>query len=250
MKWKVMISATLICMIAISAWILCPENEIIKNIVMSIIAAYIFYFPIEFIPSLIRDYEERPAHIVAYRHLQLLLIRVDDIAITMYNAASKGTSHLEETLVLEEFYDAEFMKKYIENGDLKKLSKIRAFDGRKLTYSESLIYNWKQILEMTSALLMMPIVQGNEKLLYELNYLITESIFKTIFDMGSVVNISDISPECFYGLNQIGSNAQKNHMDNIMQLHYLANDYYKELKKYKRNDKYKGMIVEPNFFKE
>lgn len=54
---------------------------------MSIIAAYIFYFPIEFVPSLLRDYEKRPSQIIAYRRLQLLLVRLDDIAITMYNAA-------------------------------------------------------------------------------------------------------------------------------------------------------------------
>lgn len=53
-----------------------------------------------------------------------------------------------------------------------------------------------------------------------------------------------------YGLNQIGDDVQKNIFDNILQLHYLANKYYKKLEKYKENCKYKGMINKPIFYKE
>lgn len=87
MKWKVLAGGTIISVCASVIWRLYPNNQVISSIVMSIIAAYIFYFPIEFVPSLLRDYEKRPSQIIAYRRLQLLLVRLDDIAITMYNAA-------------------------------------------------------------------------------------------------------------------------------------------------------------------
>ena len=74
MKWKVLVGGTVISVCAVTVWRLYPDNQIISGIVMSIIAAYIFYFPIEFVPSLLRDYEKnrrRLLHIDDYNYYWL-----------------------------------------------------------------------------------------------------------------------------------------------------------------------------------
>ena len=250
MKWKVLAGGTIISVCASVIWRLYPNNQVISSIVMSIIAAYIFYFPIEFVPSLLRDYEKRPSQIIAYRRLQLLLVRLDDIAITMYNAAENTKVEPEKTMRLEEFYEPNFLESYIKKVNLKEHSNVSAFDGRTLTYCESIISSWNVVFELASNLLMMPVVQEDAELMFQLNYLVTESVLHTIFDLSKNMDISDIRPECYYGLNQIGDDVQKNMFDNILQLHYLANKYYKKLEKYKENCKYKGMINKPIFYKE
>ena len=151
---------------------------------------------------------------------------------------------------LEEFYEPNFLESYIKKVNLKEHSNVSAFDGRTLTYCESIISSWNVVFELASNLLMMPVVQEDAELMFQLNYLVTESVLHTIFDLSKNMDISDIRPECYYGLNQIGDDVQKNIFDNILQLHYLANKYYKKLEKYKENCKYKGMINKPIFYKE
>lgn len=250
MKWKVLAGGTIISACAVAVWRLYPNNQIISSIVMSIIAAYIFYFPIEFVPSLLRDYEKKTTQIIAYRRLQLLLTRLDDISITLYNASENTEFEPEKTMRLEEFYNPQFLKNHIKKANLRAKSNIMTYDGRKLTYCESAISSWNQVVELASNLLIMPVVQEDVELMFQLNYLVTESVLHMIFNLSKNMDISNIRPECYYGLNQIGDDVQINIFNNILQLHYLANKYYKKLEKYKENCKYKGMINKPIFYKE
>lgn len=171
--------------------------------------------------------------------------RFDEISEIIYNAIN-GKNYLEkmevETLVDCNIFAGvdELLISWIigrlENEDI----------GAKLNG----ISSWNVVFELASNLLMMPVVQEDAELMFQLNYLVTESVLHTIFDLSKNMDISDIRPECYYGLNQIGDDVQKNIFDNILQLHYLANKYYKKLEKYKENCKYKGMINKPIFYKE
>ena len=54
------------------------------------------------------------------------------------------------------------------------------YDGRKLTYCESAISSWNQVVELASNLLIMPVVQEDVELMFQLNYLVTESVLHMI----------------------------------------------------------------------
>lgn len=175
------------------------------------------------------------------------MVRLDDIAITLYNAAENTEVNPEKTMQLEEFYEPQFLESHIKKADLRKSSNVMTYDGRKLTYCESIISSWNQVYELASDLLIMPVVQEDVELLFQLNYLINESILHTIFNLSKNIDISNIKPECYYGLNQRGTDAQTNVFKNIIKLHHLANKYYKKLEKYKQ---YKDMINKPVFYKQ
>ena len=103
----------------------------------------------------------------------------------------------------------QIFRKLYKKVNLKEHSNVSAFDGRTLTYCESIISSWNVVFELASNLLMMPVVQEDAELMFQLNYLVTESVLHTIFDLSKNMDISDIRPECYYGLNQIGDDVQK-----------------------------------------
>jgi len=245
MKWKVLFLASVVCLGGIGLLCLWEDNDISSGIAMSIIAAYVFYFPIEFIPSLLRDWEKRPAQVLAYRRLQLLLVRLDGIFIEVYKDA-KGDPNLnpEKDMALEQFYDPDCMKTYMKDFDMRKKSRVQSPQGL-LSYYEYGRSNWKQVSELAQSLLQMPTVQEDIDFMYEISYLITDNNLQTIFSLATWLDVSNVDCATYLGVNQIGESSQIRTFNNILNLHRIANKYYCRLKKHK---KFKGIVVEPYFF--
>lgn len=246
MKWKVFFLASVVCLGGIGLLWCWGNNAVVSGIAMSIIAAYVFYFPIEFIPSFLREWEKLPAQVLAYRRLQLLLVRLDDIFIAVYKA-TKGdsTPSPEKNMTLEQFYDPASMKAYMDGFDMSQESKVQSPQGP-LSYCQYGCSNWAKVSELAQSLLQMPIVQEDIDFMYEVSYLITDNNLQTIFSLATWLDISKFDCASYLGVNQIGNSSQIKTFNNILNLHRIANAYYCRLKKYK---KFNGVVYEPYFYK-
>lgn len=223
------------------------DHDLPKGIGMSIIAAYIFYLFLELVPSILRDWDSLPAKAIAYRRLQLLLVRLDDIFISTYKKAkNKEDTRPENEFQIEDFYNSSFLKNFMSGFDLSQESKVyEAFTMKPLTFANTIMSNWNDVNKYANALIQMPCVQNDIKLAYQLDFLLDNNTLSYIFGMSHMFNISKINFEGFLSLNQIGDVSQKNSLNNIIQLHEIAFKYYDLLKK---DDRFHSIVVAPNFY--
>lgn len=244
MKWKIFAMSTLACIIG--ALLVFTEGKIAEGIGMSIIAAYIFYIPIDFVPSLVKDWEKKPAKAISYRKLQLLLQRLDEIFISVYKAASKdATENPTSELRLEDFYNPDAMQTYMTNFDMQQKSHVHSAVSV-LSFYDYARSNWSQINELAH-----DIIQSNSMddvdLLFELNYLTSESTISHVFYADKIISMASIDCASYLGLNQRGSDSQKRTFENIIKLHQAANKYYNKLRRDKRC---KAVLHPPIFYSD
>lgn len=250
---KVFKLSTAVCVI--SVLLLFCNNIIIQGIAMSVIAAYIFYLMIEFIPSLLRAYENLPAMATTYRHLQLLLLNLDGIFLEAYKEVSgRGSSDprvyqdVDLGVEYKTFFEKQFLFGVLNNFDLLKVSK-RA--GKNQIYMESFIEKWRNIDRHVYEISKTSYINNNELLRYSLDYLIKESHMAVAFAIylegrpgAWLVQVNFAS---ILGFDQSGTSWDEVGVQNIKQIHEIAFQMYDILKK---DERVKNIIFRPDFYKE
>ena len=242
--WLIFVLSCIFCIIG--GGLLFFNNELATGIGLSIIAAFIFYIPLQFIPSLVSDYKKKTAQAIAYRKLQLLLFNLDSFFVSVYNKVKNAEDEkIEKTMTAEEFYSPEFLVPILKGFDLGQDSNISSFQGGQLTYFQSLNSNWHHILNLSNALTQMPIVQEDVQLLYDISYLAEDSSLSNIFKISHMLDVSKFDLSCYLSLNQIGEQCQIEMYRNLVSLHKVANEWYRKLRKCKR---VRGIVYPPHFF--
>ena len=216
-----------------------------RGIGMSIIAAYMFYILIELVPSIIRDWETLPAKAMAYRRLQILLVKLDDIFVSAYmKAMNCQDGHPEQRMKLHEFYDPSFMVTFMNGFDLTQESGIIDWNEQQVSFLNLFKSRWVEIQACATTISQAQSVQDDIDLLFEVDYLISENSLATVFRLTNVPNMV-IGFENFLSLNQIGDSHQVNTFNNIIKLHQIAFRYYDMLKKDKR---FSSIVFKPHFY--
>mgnify|MGYP007123243955 FL=1 len=234
------------------------DNNIIQGIAMSVIAAYIFYFMIEFIPSLLRAYENLPRVAVAYRHLQLLLLNLDTIFLEAYKEVSgRGSDDprvdqdIDLGVDIDTFFEKELMLEVLDKFDLDKKTKV--IDSNQ-TYIESFIIKWKAVNRCSQKLLKTRHVKNHDVLEDTVNYLIKDSMISSVFKLymrgstsAKAVNLNFISILGLMRLNEDEIHWHEPSIRNIKELHEIAFQMYDILKK---DERFKNIVFRPYFYKE
>ncbi len=230
MTWQIFICSTGVVIIGLLVVLFC-KNTILQGIGMSIIAAYIFYIPLELVPSVMRDREKLPSKVVAYRKLQGLLSRLDGMFISPYVKSIDPNAHspkLDDKITLTEFYNPDFMASFMTGFDLLQDSYVHNIVNLKpFSFREFLSIQWRDIRELSNSLLQLPIVQEDSTLAFHIEYLISDSMIKLVLEDAHVNNFAF---ESLLSLNQKGIASQKLLFDRIIKLHEIAFKYYDELK--------------------
>lgn len=241
--WLIFVLSCIFCIIG--GGLLFFNNEITTGIGLSIIAAFIFYIPLQFIPSLVSDYKKKSAQATAYRKLQLLLVNLDGFFVSVYNKVKNAEDEkIEKTMTADKFYSPEFILPILKNFDLRQASDISTIEGGNLTYFQSLSSSWNQILKLSNTLIQMPIVQEDTQLLYDISYLADDSSLSDIFKIAHMVDVSQFDLSCYLSLNQIGERCQVEMYRDLVSLHKITSEWYRKLKKCK---KVSGIVYPPYF---
>ena len=108
MIWGIFICCTIVTSAAIPLLFL-SQCTVLQGIAMSIVAAYIFYIIMQFIPTLVENYKKRSFMAIAYRKLQIMLNRLDALFIDPYKKVKCMGLSEKIDLTLESFFDKEFL---------------------------------------------------------------------------------------------------------------------------------------------
>lgn len=252
---KVFVLSTVVCAISILCMFWFCDNNIVQGIAMSVIAAYIFYLMIEFIPALTRAYENIPSMAIVYRHLQLLLLNLDGIYLEayeeIYNLKStnpRSNQDMDLGVDFKTFFEKQFLFGILNYFPLLKMSKII---GQNRPYIELFIDRWQRVSRHAVAILNTPYSYNDELLKYALNYLIIESSMAVTFDFYMKgrpgawplhVNFASI-----LGFDPKGISWDEPTMESIKQLHESAFKMYDFLKK---DERVRHIVCRPDFYKE
>lgn len=241
MIWWVFLGCSIVTGIFIP-FIFFAQNIIIQNIALSIISAYIFYLFLEFIPSLIKRYDDYALMASCYRKLQLMLNRLDNLFLEPYKKTHM--SHDINTLNLEKFFNKNSLS-FLVNFDLSQDSNSVGLENfqLKLPFSQYLLNEWKECKFYAQKILQNPYVQTNPKLYYEIQYILYESSICKYFYISEQYN-SHIDYGQVLALNSSPENIEK-HIQNIIKIHKIAFKLYDNLKNKKRFEN----IIKPKFYK-
>lgn len=224
-------------------------SAMINNVSYSIIAAYIFYLINDVIPNIIKFYDNKKRNkiimSITYRKLQLLLASFDGIFLETY----KGIHKVDYKGNLYDFFNLEFLIKLVDNFDLRNESNTVAIDkaGNQIKLNcETHFYNtWRKIKDLGQNLLSTQYITKNEKLAYEVEFLLSESSISTYFDY--------ISSDSNHTLTNIfpvdvktEKRTDKRWIECVINLHKIAFKMYDELKK----ENYLRNIFAPKFYNE
>ena len=238
---KLMLSA--IISIGIGVGLIIWGHNITISIGTSIIAAYIFYVFMEFIPALNTSRKEKLAWIVIYRHLQLLLSRLDDIILEAYKISTKEDV-LKSNLSISDVYDPNRIKDKFQNLSLGTQTGIIDFYSKPLTFYDYILVSWNEILTNANFILSIPIIQSDPSLVYEITYLIYESRLSVCLRFLNHCDLSKFMLYNFWMGKTFEDENENKTCTNIIKLHSIANSYYVKLAKIKSSD----IIFKPNFY--
>lgn len=226
MTWVIFIACTIITIIA--ACLLTCECEIIQGIAMSIIAAYIFYIIMEFIPALREERKKQSAMAITYRKLQLMLYCLDSLFVEPYCSV---VGH-EPKLSTDAFYEKEHLKTFLIGFDLTQNSDCVDASGHMLPYSIYFFNVWERCQKYANEALNTLYMQYDPELAYEVQYLLSDSSICHYF------NLYKLSLSTDYGniLSLIQENSKfcEQHLHNIKVLHKKIFNLYDRLKRSKK----------------
>lgn len=194
---------------------------------VSIIAAAIFFVFQTYIPAQKAEYLNRPSVAIAYRKLQLMLVRLDDLFVEPYKKITNTTS---VDLSVERFYHPEFLKDIFKKFDLTQDSPCAYMDNptKHMSFDVYLKTQWEQAKSFAKDALLTPYAQTDPELSYQLEALLSESLFDMFFDLRQNGQCIDYS--CVLSLNQPDTVICKNKLENIIALHKIAFSLYDTLK--------------------
>ena len=207
------------------------RHEWIKNVGYSIVAAYIFYLLNECTFNIINYFSRKKKRniikAIAYRKLQLLLCRLDDIFISIYEAKNKqkykGT--------LNELYQVDVLRRLTSNFCLLDKSDILCEEHngscRHLTYEEKLFSLWNDVKRYADELLNTQYIYFDYDLSYQIQYLVNDNFISTFFQ--KIYCFDKTHSLCLFipkGNREVIEDA----FNNIIKLHKIAFELYDCLK--------------------
>lgn len=242
MIWGIFIGCTSVTAASIPLLFLkcCP---ILQGIAMSIVAAYIFYIIMQFIPSLVEEHRKRSAMAITYRKLQLMLCRLDDLFVDPYNTVKGDSIGSKVALSIEEFYDKDFLISFLRGFDLNQNSNSQNGYTNKLeSYRDYLQGMWKECQRYGNEALNTPYLQNDAELAYQVQYLISDNAINSYFKY--LYALPQIDYQCVLALNQKDDEICTQSIINVIILHKQTFAMYEKLKRDKRFTN----IFKPSFY--
>lgn len=201
----------------------------------SIIASFFFYLMLEYFPMKNKEYQSVKADAVLYRHLQLLLVRLDEIFICPHKVLN--TEYAKSSCVsVDVFYSKsvqlEVMSKFNIDREIPYVH--RSFTSRKpIKYREFLYYNWNAITHYAHLILNNNRIYDNTDLYYELDYLINESMLAIMLNANGILPLMRCENICYLLYSDDASGNINNDLEkHIIKIHYLAFNMYEKLHEY------------------
>lgn len=242
MIWGIFIGCTIVTGASIPLLFL-DGCSILQGIAMSIVAAYIFYIIMQFIPSLLEEYRKRSAMAITYRKLQLMLCRLDDLFVEPYNTVKGNSIGSKVALSIEEFYEKDFLISFLHEFDLDQNSNCKnGYTNQLESYRTYLQGMWKECQKYGNEALNTPYLQNEAELAYQVQYLLSDNAIDSYFKYLSAIPCMDY--QCVLALNQKDDEICTQSIMNIIILHKKIFEMYDKLKK----DKRFANIFEPSFY--
>lgn len=204
-----------------------PWGELGYWISISVIAATIFFIFQTYIPAQKAEYINRPAVAIAFRKLQLMLVRLDDLIVEPY----KKVKNIDKVdMTVDCFFTSEFLNGIFDGFDLGQDSPC-AYENcleKHLPFKDYLISRWEETKSYAKDALLTSYAQTDPELSYQLEYLLSENSFDRTFKL--IQRGYPLNYACILSLNQPNSQFCKNKVENIVTLHKIAFSLYDILK--------------------
>lgn len=204
-----------------------PWGELGYWISVSVIAAAIFFVFQTYIPAQNAEYLNRPAVAITFRKLQLMLVRLDDLALTPYKKVKNVT---EIDMAVERFFDSQHLAGVFDGFDLSQDSPCvyENLPEKHLPFKDYFMLRWEEVKSLAKDALLTPYAQTDPDLSYQLEYLLSDNSFDIVFRLLQKGHPLDYA--CVFGLDQPDSELCKNNLENIKVLHKIAFSLYDTLK--------------------
>ena len=220
------------------------RDSILFGVGQSVIAAYVFYIFLDFFPQLFRSYNVSYQEKIVYDFLRMMLLRLDELFILPFQQV-----HTNRKLPpLKVFFSDEFLRSFILNFDSSTAhSNTEMYNPNgnhiEIPFIQYIRQKWNETQNYIRQLIIIPYVNENNELFYQLKYLNFNSWISQYFTLihtfqGDTINTPQGASRLPYYLligyhyNMDGGNKvvfDKTTAENIIKLHELAFEMYKRL---------------------
>ena len=193
------------------------------------------------------EFQNIKADAILYRKLQLLLVRLDNIFKQPHIVLNKQTCN---NISVEHFYSEKFQLQVLMTFSLDTqipsfCMKIGKDKFQKISYEELIFNHWKEIKDYSRDMINNNRIYDNVDLLYEIEYLINDSLLAIIMNKGLLINMKNKNDVSYLLYSSDGKGNVNNDFErHMIKLHHLAFDMYDKLNKFKIDS-----IAKPEFYK-
>lgn len=224
--WIRLIFSGIVC-IALGIALILTDYNVAVSIGTSIIAAFIFYIPMNFVPERIAYKKERPILMMMYRRLQYLLASLDDMILEAYKIAGKSVDI--NGVSVEYVYDPQRIRKSLRTLNTNSETSVMDYLMTKHWSFNELYYDkWKKVESFGREISQMSLPLEYNVLSSEIFHLLYESFLSVYFRDNLYVSIT-ISLDCLWVQIKEDDSLDSKTCDAIIKLHHLAFTYYDEI---------------------
>ena len=219
----------------------CYRISWLFGIGQSIIASFFFYLMLEYFPMRNKDYQNVKADAVLYRHLQLLLVRLDDIFICPHKVLKSETERV-YSMSVEEFYSKEFQLEVMNDFNLNSFVQ-NSIDNKPITYREYIYFCWNGIKQYAHLIINNNRIYDNTDLYYEIDHLLNETMLARLLNNTSILSCINCNDICYLLYPEdVNGNINDSFEKHLIKIHQLAFDMYDNIHKYDLDNVYEPMF--------